>query len=122
MLPKSKMVRMAIESLYNGTCTVTVRQEYEKANGATDFKNVVAIENEPCHLSFSGKLATKEGEAAASVLQTTALFLSPDVDIPPGSRITVTQNGVTADYTRSGEAAKYGSHQEIILELWERWA
>lgn len=114
--------RKAIERLYNGTCTVTEHQEYEKDNGSTGFRDVVVLENEPCHLSFSNTSSTKEGEAAATVSQVTELFISPDVEIAPGSKITVTQNGVTTDYTRSGKAAVYSTHQQIVLELWEGWS
>lgn len=116
------MVRKAIELLYDGVCTVTEHQEYEKENGATGFKDVVVIENEPCHLSFSNTTSTKEGDVAATVSQVTELFISPDVTITPGSKITVTQNGVTTDYTRSGVTSKYDTHQQIILELWKRWS
>ena len=124
MLSNNKMVRVrkAIESFYDDVCTITVHQEYEKENGSTGFKDVVTLENEPCHLSFSTKSSTKEGEVAASVSQVTELFISPDVEIPPGSKITVTHQGITTDYTRSGVTANYSTHQEIILELWERWA
>lgn len=116
------MVRAAIESLYDGKCTVTVRQKYEKDNGSTGFQEVILIEDEPCRLSFSNTSSTKEGEAAASVSQVTELFVGPEVDIPPGSKITVTQNGETVDYAKSGVKAKYETHQQIILELWSRWS
>ena len=55
-------------------------------------------------------------------MQTTTLFISPDVVIEPGSKIVVTQNGKTVAYKQSGEPALYNTHQEIILELFERWA
>ena len=124
MLSQNQVVkaRKAIEKLYNGTCTVTVHQEYEKDNGSTGFRDVVVLENEPCHLSFDNTSATKEGEVAASVSQITELFIGPDVEITPGSKITVTQNGETVDYTKSGVKAKYATHQEIILELWKKWS
>ena len=122
MLPKSKMVRAAIESLYDGKCTVTVRQEYEKDNGSTGFIDTVILEDEPCRLSFKNTSSTNEGEAAASVSQVTELFISPEVDIPSGSKITVTQNGETVDYAKSGVKAKYETHQEIILTLLDRWS
>ena len=114
--------RKAIERLYNGTCTVFVQEEFEKDNGATSFRPVVVVKDEPCHLSFGNTTATKEGEAAATVSQITELFISPDVDIAPGSKITVTQNGVTTDYTRSGQPALYSTHQQIVLELWKGWS
>lgn len=115
-------VRTAIESLYDGKCTVTVQEEYTKDNGSTGFQEVVLIEDEPCRLSFSNTSSTKEGEVAASVSQVTELFIRPDVDIPPGSRITVTQNSETVDYAKSGVKAKYNTHQQIVLQLWERWS
>ena len=122
MLPNNQMVRAAIESLYDGKCTVTVRQEYEKDNGATGFQEVVLIENEPCRLSFNNTSSTQEGEVAASVSQVTELFIGPEINIPPGSKITITQNGETTEYSKSGVKAKYETHQQIILELWKKWS
>lgn len=122
MLPQSRMVRAAIESLYDGKCTVTVRQEYEKDNGSTGFMDAVILEDEPCRLSFKNTSSTKEGEVAATVSQVTELFISPEVDIPSGSKITVTQNGESIDYAKSGVKAKYETHQEIVLNLWEKWS
>ena len=116
------MVRAAIQSLYDGKCTVTVRQEYEKDNGATGFQEIVLIEDEPCRLSFSNISSTKEGEVAASISQVTELFISPELDIPSGSKITVTQNGESVDYTKSGVKAKYETHQQIILQLLDGWS
>lgn len=115
-------VRKAIESLYDGKCTVTVRQEYTKDNGSTGFTDVVVFEDEPCRLSFSNTSSTNESEVAASVSQVTELFIRPDVDIPPGSKITVTQNSETVDYAKSGVKAKYDTHQQIVLQLWKRWS
>lgn len=114
--------RKAIESLYDGTCTVTVQEEYEKENSATGHKPIVVLKNESCHLSFSSASSTNEGDVAAAVAQVTELIISPDVDIVPGSKITVTQNGVTTDYTRSGKPATYGTHQQIVLDLWKGWS
>ena len=122
MLPNSQMVRAAIQSLYDGKCTVTVRQEYEKDNGATGFQEVILFENEPCRLSFNSITSTNEEEAVATMSQVTELFISPEVDIPSGSKITVTQNGETVEYSKSGVRAKYETHQQIILQLWDRWS
>ena len=116
------MVRSAIESLYDGKCTVTVQKEYEKANGSVGFQPVVILEDEPCHLSFNSTSSAKGDDVAASVSQVTELFIAPEVDIPPGSKITVTQNGESVDYAKSGVRSKYETHQQIILELWERWS
>lgn len=50
------------------------------------------------------------------------LYIDPSVDIPEGSKVTVTQNGVTRDYEQSGTPAVYSTHKEIPLELFRGWA
>ena len=54
--------------------------------------------------------------------QRVVLYIDPSVDIPEGSKITVTQNGMTRDYERSGKSAVYSCHQEVPLELFKEWA
>lgn len=118
-----KQARKAFESIYDGTCDVIEHQKYQKPNKSTAFREVTVLENEPCRLSFKtiGSTTSTENTASA-VMQTTTLFISPDVVIEPGSKIVVTQNGKTVAYKQSGEPALYNTHQEIILELFERWA
>jgi hypothetical protein len=83
---------------------------------------VVVLENQPCKLSFKTLAATSQTESAANITQQTKLFISPDISINAGSKITVTQDGVTTDYTCSGVPAVYPTHQEVILELFEDFA
>lgn len=116
MLPKAKMVRAAIEKMYEDTCTVTCMEEYQKENGATGFKSVVKYQDAPCKLSYSSDSATVQGEEAATAGQTIKLFIAPEVVIPAGSTISVTHEGVTEDYKKSGIRAVYSTHQEIVLE------
>jgi len=126
MLSQTKVVsrtRKALELLYVGTCTVTEYQKVVKENKSTGFAEVVVLEDQPCRLSFSTKDSTEPTEnAASSVVQVITLFLSPDVTITPGSKITVTQNGVTEDYKQSGKPALYDTHQEIVLDLFKGWS
>lgn len=124
MLSKTKMVavRKGIESLYSGICTITEHQKYLKENKSTGFKDVVVLENQPCRLSFEKITSTNQTESASSLIQTTKLFIAPEIQIKPGSKITVTQNGVTTEYKRTGEPAIYETHQEIILELFKGWS
>ena len=109
--------RKAQEKLYDGICTIT---EYKKVKDEKtklcSMKEVVALEYQPCRISFSKISQVVQNEAGIK------LFLSSDVTIQPGSKITVTQNGVTTDYISSGVPAVYATHQEIMLELFERWA
>lgn len=124
MVSKAKgIARKAIESTYDGVVTV---EEFKKikdeSTKLTASKAVVVLENQPCRLSFEGLQAVNQSKSAASVTQTTKLFISPDVTIKAGSKMTVTQAGKTTVYTHSGIPAVYDTHQEIILELFEDWA
>lgn len=125
MLSKSQVVktRKAIESLYDGSCNVVEYQEYIKSNKTKGFKEVTVIENQPCRLSFSSSPVVSANENLASNLnQNVKLFISPDLTIKAGTKISVTQNGVTTDFKRSGEVALYDTHQEINLELFKGWS
>ena len=125
MLSKTKVVkaRKAIESLYNGTCTITEHTKVKKENKSTGFVESVVLENQPCRISFSTINSTSSTETGASALvQVVKLFIAPEVKVKPGSKISVTQNNVVTEYQNSGEPAFYSTHQEIILELFKGWA
>ncbi len=125
MLSKTKMVkaRKAVEALYDGKCTITERQKVKRENKSTGFEDVVVLADEPCRLSFktiSGTNPTETGSNA--VVQVSKVFLAPEIKVKPGSKLTITQNGVTTEYTNSGKPAYYSTHQEIVLELFKEWA
>ncbi len=118
-----KRVRKIIESTYQGVLFVTEHQKKKnETTKITAYDDVVVLENQPCKLSFERIQAASQSESAASVTQITKLFVSPDIIIKPGSKITVTQAGVTTNYKSSGIPAVYPTHQEIILDLFEGWA
>lgn len=116
------MVRKAIEKTYTGKCTITEYQPYKKENKSTGNKEVDVLEDQPCKLSFEKITNINQGEAAASVIQIAKVMLAPEIKIKPGSKLTITQNGVTTEYSNSGEPAIYNTHQEIILELFKGWS
>lgn len=117
------MQRKAIESLYVGTCNVIERRAIkDPITHVTTQEEVVALDNQPCKLSFERITSAHQTSAAAVVTQSTKLFIAPEIDIKPGSKIVVTQRGRTETYTRSGQPAYFSSHQEIQLELFKRWA
>ena len=115
-------VRAAIEMMYQGTCIVTEHQKVKKANKTTGFQDVIVLENQPCKLSFTNITATNQTETAALVAQTTKVLIAPEIQIKPGSKLTITQNGVTAEYENSGEPALFNTHQEISIVLFKGWA
>jgi hypothetical protein len=114
--------RKAIESLYDGKCTITEHQKIKKENKSTGFQDVVVLKDIPCRLSFKTINTTKQTDTAASaVVQTTKVFLAPEIQVKPGSKLTITQNDVTTEYKSSGEPAFYSTHQEIVLDLFKGW-
>lgn len=115
--------RKVQESLYSGVMTVTEHHKVrDTASKLTEYRDVKVLENQPCRLSFETLKQAMSSEPATAVTQVIKLFLPPNIMIRAGSKITVTQDGVTADYTYSGIPAVYPTHQEIILERFERWA
>lgn len=123
MLPKAALVsvRKALERGYTGTFTVTERKKVVRADHSTGFAEVQTVTDNPCRLSFTTSPAAGDGDTA-TLTQSVKLFCAPEIIVPEGSRITVTQNGVTEEYARSGMVAMYDTHAEYVLEAFRGWA
>lgn len=118
-----KMHRTVIEQTYDGTCTIYSLQDVkDPETKISEHKEVTLLGDVPCHLSFSGAVTAEGTGTSTDVKQEIKLLLAPEVLVPPGSRIEVTQHGMTVSYSRSGKPAVYSSHQEILLELWKEYA
>lgn len=115
-------VRKAIESMYKHTCTITEHQKFTKENKSIGFKDVMVLENQPCRLSYKTINNANQTETVSSIVQSIKLFIAPEINVKPGSKLTITHNGVTTEYKNSGEPAIYDTHQEIILELFKGWS
>ena len=125
MLSKTQMVkaREAVESLYDGKCTIIEYKKVKKKDMSTDFQEVVILENEPCRLSSNSISTTGQTDTlASSIVQIVKVFLAPEIQVKPGSKFIITQNGVTTEYKSSGVPAYYSTHQEVILELLKGWS
>ena len=123
MLSKGQILRArkAMERFYDGTCTITERQSYKRQNGSTGSRTVDVVTDQPCRLSFDQNQPVTQSASAAAMDQKIKLVLAPELAIKPGSKIIVTQNGVTTEYTYSSVPAVYATHQEILLELFKEW-
>lgn len=120
---KYDKAKKAIEALYEGLCTIYIQEkDKDEETGETVFTETAIITDEPCRLSFTSFPATNIISNAPVLGQATKLFISPGVTVPPGSKLVVTQNGITTTYSNSGEPARYVTHQEIGLELFKGWA
>lgn len=115
-----RMHRAVMEATYDGECRIyEMHPVKDIKTKVTKQKEVMVIDNLPCHLSYSSLPIVAKRDNAAVAVQTNKLFTAPERDIKPGTRIEVTQQGRTESYRRSGKPAVYASHQEILLELWE---
>ena len=117
VIPKG--YKKAIQSLWDGRATITVREGVlDERTGRTEPVERVTASELPCRISFATVKSTEPDEEAARVAQTVTLYIDPSVVIPEGSKITVTQNQVTADYERSGKAAAHPSHSSSGTSWW----
>ncbi|MCH7321779.1 hypothetical protein LZ480_07715 [Solibacillus sp. MA9] len=115
--------RKALERLWKGECTVIAWQEVEDPiTFVTEFQEVILHENLKCKLSHKTISATSQTGAGAILVQQIKLSLGNEFEIPAGCKITVTQNGKTADYARSGEPGMFIDHQEIVLDIFGGYA
>ena len=123
IMQAQEMARRAQEATYDGLCTVFEYQEVRDAKTKlSSEKEVAVIEDQPCKLSFEKLPTASQTETAAVAAQGIKLFLAPEIMVDSNSKIVVTQNGVTEEYSASGKPAVYSTHQEITLELFRGWA
>lgn len=80
-------------------------------------KDIAVLSNQPCRLSYSSYGTANQTDTVSNIEQTIKLFIAPEIKITSGSKLRITQNGVTTDYISSGVPALYETHQEISLEL-----
>lgn len=119
MVKELEKAKKAIQSLWTGVCNIFGFKDVEDKYGATIHAEVTLFENLPCRLSFKNISQTSQTESFAVSSQVVKLFIAPEVYVPPGSVVEVTQNGITRKYKHSGISAVYTNHQEIVLEAYK---
>ena len=118
-----KAARRAQEATYEGLCTIFECQEVtDTKTKLSSEKEVAVMEDQPCKLSYEKLNTAVQTETAAKAAQVIKLFLAPEIVVKSNSKIVVTQNGITEEYSASGKSAVYSTHQEITLELFRGWA
>lgn len=114
--------REAIEEFYKGVFDVIERTTAtDPETKQEQFVETVIYSNQKCRLSDLTLPVTGANEAP-TLDQKKKLFCAPELKIPAGSKIVVTQNGVTTAFHRSSEPTVHESHQEIILDIFKNWA
>lgn len=120
-----KMAKSALEQTYHTMlCSVIEYQEItDETTKITRHGEVTVLKDQPCKLSYESLNAVDQSDTAAAKAQGTKLFIAPEIEIKPGSKVVVTNDaGVTTAYKASGEPSIYVSHKEIPLELFDGWA
>lgn len=118
-----KAARKAQEATYEGICTIyEYRDVTDEKTKLSSEEEIAVIENQPCKLSFEKLNSVVQTETAAVQAQGVKLFLAPEIAVGSNSKIVVTQNGVTDEYSASGKPAIYPTHQEITLESFRGWS
>jgi len=117
MVDELKQAREAIQSMWTGICNIFWFKNSKNKYGTVVSEVKELYKNIPCRLSFKNISQTEQTESAAKTSQVVKLFIAPEVYVPPGSIVEVTQNGVTRKYKHSGISAVYTNHQEIILDV-----
>lgn len=117
--------RKALEWLWKDQCTVYQQKKVtDPQTKLTDFIESPLLENQPCKLSFE-TLSENKGDPVAIKTQSVKLFLSSDVEIPPGCKIVVRRfNDLQREfvYSKSGEPGVFTDHQEIQLVPFKGYA
>lgn len=118
-----RMHRKAVEATYDGTCRIYGMQSVKDPVTKVTMQDEALVQDGiACHLSYSSAAPAAGSDTVTAVAQTIKLFMTPELTVPPGCRIEVTQQGRAESYAQSGKAAVYPSHQEILLELWKGYA
>lgn len=115
--------RAAVEMLYEDTCSIYERKPVrDEATKITKQQEVLVQESLPCKLSFESLDTTSMEDGAAKQTVSVKLFLTPDIPVREGSKLLIVHQGAETAYQRSGIPAVYATHQEVMLEPFERWA
>nr|DAN82094.1 MAG TPA: head closure knob [Caudoviricetes sp.]DAP88913.1 MAG TPA: head closure knob [Caudoviricetes sp.] len=118
MVDAWKQARKAVESRYKGLCDILEKRKVkDEVTKATVLRDTAVLSNQPCRLSYSSSGTANQTDTVSNIEQTIKLFIAPEIKIAPGSKLRITQNGITTDYISSGVPAVYETHQEVSLEL-----
>jgi len=125
LLDNKKFLKLLFDP-NNGGCTFTFTTKEYKQDPETGRSKSVEVTH-PTTGAYDGRLSKEtirptDTNGLTEVVQTLKLFTYPEIDIPAGSIINVTQGDVTTKYQHSGEPAIYTSHREIPIELWRKKA
>lgn len=107
--------REILESTYHGVADIYHYPQMER-DGITEGKRTMLYEGVRCALSKSSLNKSMMTGGSNRIAYDAVLFCSPELDIPAGCEMEISQDGMQHCYKNTGEGFKYPSHQEILLE------
>lgn len=108
--------RKAIESTYDGVCSVVEYQAKKKPNTKiTTHEEVTVLEYEPCRLSFEKLNAAVQTENAAAISLGAKLFIAPEVKI--NMRVLDDINSMTTVSDTLGEDFKSNQTIRVLDQI-----
>lgn len=120
MFGNVKLERRILEQTYDGVMDVYGYGDELTQSGATRTVEKQLYTGISCALSANQQADTTQTDASANVNQRYTVFCGPDIVIPAGCRLVVTQYGAARDYCCSGVPNVYPTHQEISVLLEKR--
>lgn len=122
MFSESSLVnaKNVIASCFKSSAEIFEFKEVTADDGTTSYVEVFSFST-PCKLSFSTSDTSRDTALVSGVNLVATLFIPPDIEIKPGSKIAVTQQELTHYFENSGVPLRYFTHQEIKLRLSQEW-
>ena len=114
--------RKALESLYKDRCDVYEKQKVrDEETKVISEQEIKVYGQKRCRLSYQ-TVTSADQDKVPHQTQTILLFLEPELTIKPSSKIVVEHCGIQTAYKMSGKPALHTNHQEIVLELFDKYA
>lgn len=119
------LVRKAIESRYDNTCSIYVYDDvFDYDTKQTRKERKVLLENVPCRLSYQtqafASLVSTQTDGIPETYQSLKMFIAPELDIPENSEIEVKRSGRLLKFKRSSVPVIHTNHQEVMVEVWDQ--
>lgn len=114
-----KRLQKALEKTYTGRMDVYGFVDMETDWGETRQEKRLLMENQLCVLSQKDIVPVGPVGGATRIQYQAKLFIGPKVRLAAGSEVIIRQDGMQYRFIHSGEAFRYASHQEIMIERLE---
>lgn len=111
--------RGLIERMYEGKCTIIEHEKVQQGSRTENIEKIIAKEI-PCKLARNSNNPSMQTDSVSKIDYNTTLFINPEIKIHSGSKLIISQYGVTRVFKQAGEPFMYPTHQEVSLKRTDR--